>query len=64
MNQIFTFHAALYKTDRNAVVPVALQASGSTETRARRRVLQNMNDSGMFVRTLELVGCKPAKEQK
>ena len=64
MNQIFTFTAAVYTTNPHNCELVPVQASGSTETRARRRVLDNMHDSKRKVRTLELVGCKPAKEQK
>jgi hypothetical protein len=64
MNQIFTFTAAVYTTNPHQCELVALQTTGSMETRARRRVLQNMHDSGLKVRKLDLVGCKPAKDLK
>ena len=61
MNQVYFFNATVYKADNKAAQETAsVVASGSQETRARRRVLDGLHSSGLLVRKLELVAFRPA----
>ena len=63
MNMQFTFAVAIYVKDTSPTTAQEGQvaATGSTEDRARRRLLEHLHDKGLYARRVQLFAAKPAK---
>jgi hypothetical protein len=71
MNQEFDFVIEVYQeiprmggnVERRCGPPVALTSSGSKETRARRRILDELHKRGVFARSIKCIASRPAKKE-
>ena len=66
MNQAFLFQVRAYRQDDPTKAPQDGQciATGSVETRARRRLLDTLHEKGWFISTLVCLDSKPVNPQE
>lgn len=64
MNQIFTFDVVVYPATSNTAhstnAITTVESSGSTETRARRRMFDRLHASDLMVKQVTLAHVRPA----
>lgn len=62
MNLKYTFQIAAYRANTTSPMEVIqVSATGSQETRARRRLIEHLHGKGIFAKSVELLATEKAR---